>query len=232
MGRSHCPACRKKIRWYDNVPVLSFILLGTKCRDCGEKISWQYPVLELATGIIFALTANFFFISLSPASWMETVFYLGLFSLLLVIFTYDFKFMEIPMLVLWIAVGWTIIYFLLSDFFNFSSVISANSLKIYSGLIGGSAAFVFFFSLSYFSKETWMGMGDAYLAFLVGLVSGWPLILPVLIMSFFIGALFGIILILLKKKTMKSQVPFGPFLIAGLILSIFFGNYLIEFLLF
>lgn len=232
LGRSHCPDCRKKIRWYDNVPVLSFLLLGTKCRDCGEKISWQYPLLELATGIVFAVTANVFFVASDPGSWLETAFYLGLFSLLLVIFIYDLKFMEIPMLVLWIAVGWTLAYFLFQDFSNFSSAVSLSSLKMYSGLIGGGAAFLFFFSLAYFSKETWMGMGDAYLAFLIGLVAGWPMILPTLILSFSIGALVGIVLIFAKKKTMKSQIPFGPFLIAGLALSIFCGDYLIKFISF
>ncbi|GBE17244.1 type 4 prepilin-like proteins leader peptide-processing enzyme [bacterium BMS3Abin15] len=220
-GRSHCPYCKKKIRWYDNVPILSFIILGTKCRDCGEKISWQYPLLEMTTGVAFAFTGNYFFMLSNPISWIETLFYLVIFSLLLVIFTYDLKFMEIPMIILWIAVGWTIIYFLFADWVSFNPQLGIMSLNIFSGAIGGGVAFLFFFILVSVSREKWMGMGDAYLALLIGLVLGWPKILFALMIAFTVGAIVGIILISVKKKTMKSQIPFAPFMVIGAVVTIF-----------
>ncbi len=220
-GRSHCPRCKKNIRWYDNVPLVSFIILSARCRDCGEKISWQYPLLELATGIIFALVGNYFFALSSPVSWAETLFYLVVFSLLLVIFAYDAKYLEIPMIILWIAVGWTIIYFLFADWASFNPQLGVMSLNIFSGAIGGITAFLFFFILVSVSREKWMGMGDAYLALLIGLVLGWPKILFALMIAFTIGAIAGIVLIFLKKKTMKSQIPFAPFMVIGAMAAIF-----------
>jgi len=226
LGRSYCPSCKEKVRWYDNIPVLSFLVLGTKCRDCGEKISWQYPILEIATGIIFALVADHFFVLSSPISWIATLFYIGVFSMLLIIFVYDLKYMEIPMIVLWAAVGWTATYLLIADWANFGSVGNITDLKLYSGLIGGAVAFLFFYSLVFISKEKWMGMGDAYLGLLIGLVIGWPKVLLALMLAFTLGAFVGIVLILMKKKTMQSKVPFGPFLIVGLALSVFIGDVL------
>jgi len=93
LGRSHCPHCRKKIRWYDNVPILSFILLAAKCRDCGQKISWKYPIYEFLTGVIFMFIGNYFFSISFPITWITTAYYLIVFSLLLVIFAYDVDFM-------------------------------------------------------------------------------------------------------------------------------------------
>ena len=93
LERSHCPHCKKKIRWFDNIPLLSFILLSAKCRDCGEKISWQYPLVELTTGIVFALVGNYFFFSFDSSSWLLTDYYLVIFSLLFIVFVYDLKYM-------------------------------------------------------------------------------------------------------------------------------------------
>lgn len=220
MERSHCPNCKKQVRWFDNIPVLSFILLSAKCRDCGEKISWQYPVVELTMGIIFALIGSYFFVLDDLSSWLLVGYYLIIFSLLMIIFVYDFKYMEIPMLILWIGVGISVAYFLFVDWQNFSSMVSFLDLRIVSGLIGGLVAFLFFFGLAAYSKETWMGYGDAYLGLLAGLVVGWPNIVGALMLSFVIGALISIALIVVRKKTMKSQVPFAPFLITGVFLMV------------
>ncbi len=220
LGRSHCPRCQAKIRWYDNIPLFSFAILGMKCRDCREKISWQYPIVELATGILFALAGNYFFNANDIQSWLETFYYLIVFSLLLIIFAYDFKHMEIPMVAAWLGIGITIAYYLLSDWMNFSGSLGIMSLNIFSGMLAGAAAFLFFFLLSAGSKEKWMGMGDAYAAFLAGLVVKWPGIFPALILAFAFGAIYGIILIASGRKTMKSQVPFAPFIVLGVILTI------------
>jgi len=221
LGRSHCPHCQAKIRWYDNIPLFSFVVLGMRCRDCGEKISWQYPLVELSTGILFALTSYYFLEVDNTQSWLEVFYYLIVFSLLIIIFVYDFKYMEIPMIAVWLGTGATIVYYLLYDWMNFSSSLGIMSLNIFSGMLAGAAAFLFFFLLSAGSKEKWMGMGDSYVALLVGLITKWPLIFAALIAAFTLGAIFGIILIVTGKKTMKSQVPFAPFLALGALLVIF-----------
>ena len=102
LGRSHCPHCKNKIRWYDNIPLLSFVLLGAKCRDCEGKISWQYPLVEFFTGVVFALTGYYFFDSANLTTLWETGFYLIIFSLLIVLLTYDWLYMEVPILIFWI----------------------------------------------------------------------------------------------------------------------------------
>ncbi len=221
LGRSHCPHCKALIRWYDNIPLLSFILLRAKCRDCQGKISWQYPLVELATGIVFALTGYYFFNASEFQSWAVTLFYLVSFALLTVVFVYDFKLMEIPMIVLWAGVIWAVLYLVFLDWSSFNLADGRMSSEIISGIIGGGAAFVFFFALSYLSKEKWMGYGDAYVALWAGLIMGWPGILLALMLAFTIGAIWGIILIALKKKELKSQIPFAPFLSSGLILAVF-----------
>lgn len=220
LGRSYCPHCKNQIRWYDNVPLFSFILLGMKCRDCQKKISWQYPLMEFFTGVVFALLGNYFFFIDNPQSWIITAYFLVLFSLLIIIFAYDFKYMEIPMIIFWIALGISLMYAIFNDWMNFIPELGIWNLSIFSGLIGGLVAFGFFFILVSVSKERWMGMGDAYLAFLAGFVVGFPQIIFTLTASFFLGSICGIILLLAKKKTMKSQVPFAPFLVSALILAI------------
>jgi leader peptidase (prepilin peptidase)/N-methyltransferase len=220
LERSHCPHCKNKVRWFDNIPLISFIVLSARCRDCGEKISWQYPIVELTTGIVFGIIGKYFFDPYYSSSWISTAFYLAIFSLLLIIFVYDLKYMEIPMLILWIGVGVSIAYLISFDWQNFNSAVSIFDLRTISGLFGGLVAFLFFFSLAAYSKETWMGFGDAYLGMLAGLIVGWPNIIWTLMLSFAIGAIISVALIIIQKKTMKSQVPFAPFLIAGIFLIV------------
>jgi len=220
LGRSYCPHCKNQIRWYDNVPLFSFILLKMKCRDCQGKISWQYPLMEFFTGAVFALIGNYFFFINNPQSWITTAYFLVLASLLLVIFSYDLKYMEIPMIIFWIAMGVSLLYSISIDWLNFIPELGIWNLSIFSGLIGGLVAFGFFFILVSVSKERWMGMGDAYLAFLAGFVVGFPQIIFTLTLSFFLGSICGIILLLTKKKTLKSQIPFAPFLVSAVILAI------------
>jgi leader peptidase (prepilin peptidase) / N-methyltransferase len=220
LERSHCPHCKKKVRWFDNVPLVSFVLLSARCRDCGEKISWQYPIVELVTGIMFALIGNYFFDFLDFSTWMLTGYYLVIFSILFVIFIYDLKYMEIPMSVLWIGVGISLAYFIFFDWSSFGRAFSILDLRTISGILGGFVAGGFFYALAAYSKETWMGYGDAYLGLLVGIVAGWPFILWTLMLSFLVGAVISVGLVLASKKTLKSQVPFAPFLISGVFLTL------------
>lgn len=221
-GRSYCPRCEKPIRWYDNIPLLSFVILGFKCRDCGEKISWQYPLVELFSGILFALVGSQFFVLEDAATWATAFYYWVIVSFLLVIFVYDFLYMEIPSMVLWPAIGFTLAFNLFFDWSRVGAIGNVLELATYSGVLAALAAFLFFFLMVAVSKEKWMGLGDAQLAILLGLILGWPEILLALMLSFSIGALTGIALILFKKKKMESKIPFAPFLILGTFAAIFF----------
>ena len=224
MGRSYCPKCKKQIRWYDNIPVISFILLKFKCRDCKTKISWLYPIVELGTGIVFALLSLKFFVLNDTSTWFITFYYLAVVSALIVILVYDFLYMEIPTIVLWTGIVFAIFCNLLIDWQGTSFVGNLLSSLTYSGALAAFVAFTFFFLLSFLSKEKWMGMGDVYLVILLGLILGWPEILLGLFLAFAIGAIYGIILITLKQKEMSSQVPFAPFLVLGTIITIFCYN--------
>jgi leader peptidase (prepilin peptidase)/N-methyltransferase len=220
LGRSHCPKCRGLIHWYDNIPLLSFVLLNAECRNCREKISWQYPLVELASGIIFMAVGLVFFGEGNLNNWVEIIFYLGFFSALLVIFVFDLEHLEIPMPVLWLALVWSLVFLLILDWLNFQSGMDIFSSRIFSGNLAGILAFSFFFILAFGSREKWMGMGDAYLALLIGLGLGLDKILPALMLAFFLGSFCGIALIVVKKKTLKSQIPFGPFLVSGAIITV------------
>jgi len=169
---------------------------------------------------VFALVGNYFFLPFYALSWLDTVFYLGAFSALLVIFIYDFKYMEIPMIVIWLASGWTVVYLLLFDWLNYGFQVQILNFQTFSGLLAGIVAFLFFFIIASVSREKWMGMGDAYLALLSGLIVGFPNILLALTLAFAIGAGVGITLVILGKKKMQSQIPFAPFLASAVIIII------------
>lgn len=218
LGRSFCRHCKHQIRWYDNIPLVSFIVLRGTCRDCETKISWQYPVLEFLTGIMFALIGYFFFFPLDMFSWVETLWLLSIVSCLLVIGAYDLKHMEIPSVMLIVSVVLTYIFFVSSFFFLQEPFFSS---RLWYGLLGGGVVCGFFFLLVWMSHETWMGWGDVWLGFVAGSIVGLFLILPMLTLSFGIGAVVGLLAIAWKKKGLKSQIPFAPFLVAGVILTFF-----------
>ncbi|MFZ1720414.1 MAG: prepilin peptidase [Candidatus Moraniibacteriota bacterium] len=219
--RSACPRCGNLIAWFDNIPLFSFLILRGKCRHCREKISWQYPAVEAVTGILFLLMGIYFFDSHLLSAWIETVWLLGLVSLFTVIALYDARTMEIPVVLLWIAGVWTLIFLLLSDFLLAGGGVSIPSFdRTVSGLSAAFGAWAFFASLSFVSRETWMGWGDAWLALVIGLAIGIPDILFALTLAFGIGALYSVGLILWYGKGLKTRVPFGPFLALGAIMYI------------
>lgn len=228
VGRSHCPHCRTQISWYDNIPVLSFILLKFRCRACKEKISWQYPLVEIFTAFIFVFIGHSYFLLDDFYTWIETFYYLGIASFLLVIFVYDFLYMEIPALALWPGVVFAVAFNLFFDWNSYDFSAGPLGLATYSGTLGALAAFFFFFLLVAISKERWMGMGDAYLVIFLGLIVGWPEILLALMASFSLGAIIGLALITFGKKKMESQLPFAPFLVLGTLIAIFWYDPIVE----
>ncbi len=165
---------------------------------------------------------------------ITSFYYLVIISFLVVIFVYDLKHYLIPDKIVYPAIGITLLY-QLAFAFDFASLRSGSNL--YSELVEGYKFFTpyllsavlsagFFFALVVVSKGKWMGLGDVKLAGLIGLVLGWPNILLALFLAFLSGAIIGLLLVILGKKGLKSQIPFGPFLAEATILVILFGQYL------
>ncbi|MDD2732117.1 MAG: prepilin peptidase [Candidatus Pacebacteria bacterium] len=217
-GHSYCPFCHHDLAWQDLIPVLSFLFLKGRCRYCRAKISWQYPLIEIFTGSIFLLIIK----SQIPVSGLydiiNVIFLLVISSFFIIIFAYDLKHFIIPDKILIPAVLAVFLYRI--SFTDLDMFLNS----IYSGL-GASAFFLIIFLLS---KGRWIGFGDVKLAFLMGVFLGFPEILTALFFAFAIGAIIGIGLILLKLKDLKSEVPFGPFLILGLFISFFWAENIIN----
>ncbi len=232
---SYCPHCKHKIRWYDNIPLLSFILLSGRCRECKKRISWEYPLIELLTGFLFAAAAWKFFGSviagfgagtertLGMSDVIELSFWLFVISYLIVIFFHDLDYMMIPDVIVYPAV---LVTFLYKIYRYIQSPLGIADLKapITSSLLGAILAGLFFFALVWVSKGKWMGGGDIKLGFLAGLIVGWPKIIFVLFFAYMIGSVVSLILVAAKKKTWKSQVPFGPFLVSAVLIVMFFAE--------
>ncbi|MCD6528410.1 prepilin peptidase [bacterium] len=237
IGRSFCPKCKHILKWKDLIPVFSFLLLKGKCRYCKKPISWQYPLVEIATGLVFLLILNFKlritnYELLSFENILNFLFLIFIFSFLIVIFVYDLKHYIIPDKVIFPAIVVTLFYQLfkiwnfefVSDFGFRISDFKILAVPLFSAIL----ASVFFLVIILISGGRWMGFGDVKLAFFMGLFLGFPNILVALFFSFFIGAIIGIGLIIAKKKTFHSEVPFGPFLVSGTFIAFFFGENLIS----
>lgn len=218
-GRSKCPSCGALIHWYDNIPVLSFFLLGRRCRACHFPISWQYPFVELATGVFFVLFGMLSFGTGTSIEIAHVLWLLFLVSLMIVIAVYDARNMEIPLVLLLTGVGAAVFYALLATGLSLASWLDP-SAPWREMLWGGAFAAAIFYALVYFSKETWMGMGDVWLAGIAGAAVGFSALLLLLTLSFFIGAVAGSVLLFLGKRGMKSQIPFAPFLATGLLATL------------
>lgn len=193
-GRSRCDFCKKNLRWFELIPVLSFFLQGGKCLRCHAPLSLQYPAIELLTGLGFFL-------------FYQQIPNLLIFISLLVIFVADSKYEIIPDSM--VALG------------LLGSLLQEDLLQNWPSAIGAAAFFLFLF---FITKGRGMGFGDVKLAFLLGLILGFPNIVVALYFAFLTGAAIGIILMVGGKKSLKSHVPFGPFLILGTLFALLYGS--------
>lgn len=221
LGRSYCHECGHQIRWYDNIPLLSFVWLGGKCRDCQVRLSWEYPLFEGITGLLFVLAGWLFFDMSDRATWFYTGWALGIIALFVAIAGYDLIHMEIPIVLLGVAAIWMLFFLMLN--YQSGEVAFWSRPEVLS-LSGALVVGAFFFALVFVSNETWMGWGDVWLGALSGMIVGLPLTLFMLTLSFGSGALIGILLMVLGKRGMKSQIPFAPFLVFGTLLTLFLSH--------
>jgi len=199
-GRSFCVACHKKLNWWELVPVISFIGLRGKCSGCHTKISWQYPLVELWTALLFISITNYLV--------------LIVFCIYVVITIYDSRHKVIPDSLVYSTIVLSVLY----RFF----LVGSNSLDWFAGPI----LFGFFFLLWFISRGRAMGLGDAKLGLSIGLLLGASNGFSALVLAFVIGSVVSLVYMALirvfyplfkgvKKLTMKSEIPFAPFLILG-----------------
>ncbi len=211
-GRSHCDYCKKTLTWYDLIPIASFLLLKGKCRRCHKKLSIQYPLVELATGLLYLGTWI-----VAPPQLL--ILYWGIVSCAWIIVLSDLR------------------YKLISDYMQVSlfifiligKIIDRASLFSLAGDVFAGLMVLLPIGLIYVvTNERAMGLGDVILAGIIGFSLGIGNGLMALYIAFLIGAIVGVILLVGKKKGMKSAVPFGPFLIMGMLVAGLWGNMLIA----
>ena len=215
VDRSRCPHCGHVLSWYELIPLISFALQGGKCRQCHAAISWQYPLVEAAAGFLFVYIYSFL-----PAYYhgWEMGYLFFVFSALLIIFVFDLKYYIIPNVVVYPLIGVALLHMVFGGSF-FTPLYPVVSALAVSG---------FFLALYLVSRGTWIGFGDVKYGIFMGLFLGFPLIAVGWFFSYVLGAVIGGILIILKRKGLKNEIPFGPFLIAGTSVAYFFGSDIIQ----
>jgi len=213
--RSMCPKCGYMIRSYDNIPVLSYLMLGGKCRQCREAISFRYPMVEIISGL-FAVAAVYKF-GLTP----EAIVYYVFIACLLVITFIDIDHRIIPDMITLPGIP---IFFLAS--FALPDMTYIDSLL---GLLsGGGSLYLVAWTYQALAKKEGMGGGDIKLLAMMGVLIGWKGVLFTIFVSSLVGTLIGLAVMLYTRANMKLAVPFGPFLSVGAVSYIFFGNEIIA----
>ncbi|PIR89574.1 MAG: hypothetical protein COU07_01610 [Candidatus Harrisonbacteria bacterium CG10_big_fil_rev_8_21_14_0_10_40_38] len=247
LGRSHCSSCGRVIRFFEMVPVLSFLLLRGKCRICKTKLSLQYPIVELSSGLsmMFLLNVvsdafNFQFLAISGfwvlfLTWaLYLLFGLAILTLIFIA-AVDARTFIIPdqsnLLIMLIGIATSVCIYFLGSFgpfmgsfvshyaslFGFHSSVAGN--RIFAVFVG----ILFFGLIVVFTKGRGMGMGDVKLAGALGFLLGWPDLILALALAFITGSIWSILMMVQKEKKFSSKVPFGPFIVTGTLMIVFFG---------
>lgn len=239
LDRSRCLHCKHQLNTLDLVPILSFILLHGKCRYCSKSISWQYPIVEATTGILFTITSfvvlfHNHIVNVDLISTLSLIYLLFVTSVLIVIFITDFKDGLIPDKIILPSIAIALVFKVLlavstsqevlvvagSNFLTFSQI----GWDILAGVLGG----VFFLLLVVFSKGKAMGGGDIKLAVFMGLVLGLSKLALALFLAFLTGAIVSLILIFVGKKRFGQTIAFGPFLVFGAYVALIWGQQILD----
>ncbi|MSU75777.1 MAG: prepilin peptidase [Candidatus Magasanikbacteria bacterium] len=211
-SRSVCVHCHRQLEWFENIPLVSFLILRGKCRTCKKIIPMDYFVVELVVGLGFLFLGWYHFNSnqIVPALLFRDFFFFSLFT---VIFAYDLKYYLIISNLVWVG---SIVAFVVSYFFlGFST---------YSLLLGILIASGFFLLQYLVSRGKWIGGGDVRLGVVMGALLGFPNILVALFLAYVGGGLISLPLVIFKKKGMQSQIPFGTFLSVATLVAMLWGR--------
>jgi leader peptidase (prepilin peptidase)/N-methyltransferase len=215
---SHCPVCDRELRWRDNIPVLSWLLLRGRCRDCRTPISRRYPLVELATAVVFAVMA-------ARIGWdaaLPAFLYLGAIGVALWMIDIDVRRLPDPIVLPSYLVGVVLL--------GAAAAVSGEWGDLLRAVIGMAALYAFYFLLA-FIYPAGMGFGDVKLAGVLGLYLawlGWAELVVGAFLGFLLGGVVGILLMLTRRAGRKSQLPFGPYMLAGAFLAILWGGALAD----
>jgi leader peptidase (prepilin peptidase)/N-methyltransferase len=216
--RSHCPACNTQLATRDNIPVVSWLILRGHCRTCGEAISIRYPLIEILTGVLFAAVGARY-----SHSWALPAF-LVLTAALIAISAIDLEHFIIPNRIVY-PVGFASVILL-----AFAALMGHDWPSFVRALLGAIAAFSFFFVLHVVAPGG-MGFGDVRLSFILGMFLGWlgwAYVFGGLFSGFLYGAVIGMVLIAFGRRGRRQHIPFGPFLAAGTMTFVLFGEQLVN----
>lgn len=215
-GRSLCPSCRIPIRWFDNIPLVSFLLLWGACRSCRRPISFQYPLVESMSGILFVVLGVWAWQTGVSISSPLFLIYGAVTYILLFVFMYDVLYREIPDIATLYPAA---ILFIITLVFGWQS---------WSSMLLGIVIAAGFFWLQYaVSGGRWIGGGDVRLGVLMGVVLGYPRVIAALMIAYVVGALVSLMLVALKKKHMASETPFGTYLALATFVMMLWGEQII-----
>ncbi len=226
IGRSFCPACKKTLKWYELIPVISFLIQRGKCRGCSQKISPIYPLVEIISGL---LTVGVVYFSISNCTGMcDKVYFLilrDLFAiyLLVVLFVYDLKWKLVPDKIILPAIGFFLIYNILLYLFNISDISIID--MIVGVLVGGG----FFAAQFWISKGRWVGGGDVRMGALMGVILGWSDIVVALVIAYVLGSFISMFLLLWKKIGLQHRIPFVPFLAVSTLITMYWGEFIVQY---
>lgn len=209
---SHCTRCGARINAYDLFPVVSFLILKGKCRNCRDRISIKYPLIELLTGLSFLTLYIQYGISLELIKFMVLISFIAIIGII------DLETTDVYFKTTLSGSIAGIIFIIAGYYFGYGLW-----EYIYGGLLGGGVI-----SLIVILTKG-MGWGDAEICFLCGLFLGLKMTILMLFLSFVLGGIIGFVLILLKKKSHKDYIPFGPFITLGTLICIYFGKDIIAF---
>jgi len=216
---SHCPLCRKPIKFYDNIPLVSYLLLKGKCRQCRGSISLQYPLVEGIT----ALSSLLLIIKFGPS--LSYLIYFAFVAALIVITVIDLYHQIIPDVISLPGIGVGLLASLIIPQITF-----LNSLI--GILLGGGSLFLVATVYRWLFKREGMGGGDVKLLAMIGAFLGWKAVILTILLSSLIGSITGIIIMVSKGKDFKYAIPFGPFLSLGAVIALFYGPSLINWYLY
>jgi len=230
-GRSKCPHCGHTLRWLELIPVLSFIVQGGKCRECKKRVSLQYPIAEILTGLVLLLVPFQLGFTFSALIWTLAL------LVFIVISLVDLRLHIIPdrLNVAIILIGLALFVFkytggAVESFLGTYALIFrfAGENLFADTVLGIIFGGMLFGGIYYLSRGRAMGFGDVKLALAIGFLMGWPDAALAFILSFIVGSIVGVILMATGKKGMKSAIPFGPFMVFGVTLTLFFGYDIIN----